>query len=249
MLLQANVSFEVSDVCEGTEAIFLNNSTVAAGEPTYEWSFGDGNTSNNLAPTHLYDEAKTYNVTLTALIEGGCDNQTTNTIQVVASPDANFTVEKNGRSIAIDGPSGNDIYRWTFGDGGRAQTEDTEYTYINTDLNTFTVCLATKKGTCWSENCEEVNIDLVGVKELSKRNDMINVYPNPTVGKFTVAINNPTEIVVKVGDILGNVLDAKIVDNYNGTYSIDLLDIADGVYFVQVKNGDYFATKRIRVSK
>jgi hypothetical protein len=25
--------------------------------------------------------------------------------------------------------------------------------------------------------------------------------------------------------------------------------VADGVYFVQVKNGDYFATKRITVSK
>ena len=38
-------------------------------------------------------------------------------------------------------------------------------------------------------------------------------------------------------------------NNLNGTYSVDLSVVADGVYFVQVKNGDYFATKRITVSK
>jgi hypothetical protein len=78
---------------------------------------------------------------------------------------------------------------------------------------------------------------------------MINVYPNPTTGKFNVTVENAGEVVVKVGDILGNVLDVNVTDNMNGTYSVDMSVVADGVYFVQVKNGDYFATKRITVSK
>ena len=78
---------------------------------------------------------------------------------------------------------------------------------------------------------------------------MINVYPNPTKGKFNVTVENAGEVVVKVGDILGNVLDVNVTDNLNGTYSVDLSVVADGVYFVQVKNGEYFATKRITVSK
>ena len=78
---------------------------------------------------------------------------------------------------------------------------------------------------------------------------MINVYPNPTTGKFNVTVENAGEVVVKVGDILGNVLDVNVTDNLNGTYSLDLSVVADGVYFVQVKNGEYFATKRITVSK
>jgi hypothetical protein len=40
-----------------------------------------------------------------------------------------------------------------------------------------------------------------------------------------------------------------VTDNLNGTYSVDLSVVADGVYFVQVKNGEYFATKRITESK
>ena len=78
---------------------------------------------------------------------------------------------------------------------------------------------------------------------------MINLYPNPTTGKFNITVENAGDVVVKVGDILGNVLDINVTDNLNGTFSIDLSVVADGVYFVQVKNGDYFATKRITVSK
>ncbi|MBL6729805.1 MAG: T9SS type A sorting domain-containing protein [Bacteroidia bacterium] len=78
---------------------------------------------------------------------------------------------------------------------------------------------------------------------------MINLYPNSTTGKFNITVENTGDVVVKVGDILGNVLDIDVTDNMNGTFSIDLSVVADGVYFVQVKNGDYFATKRITVSK
>ena len=57
------------------------------------------------------------------------------------------------------------------------------------------------------------------------------------------------ETLLKVADILGNVIAIDVVDNMNGTYSVDMSAVADGVYFVQVKNGDYYATKRITVSK
>ena len=65
----------------------------------------------------------------------------------------------------------------------------------------------------------------------------------------TYNVENAGEVVVKVGDILGNILDVNVTDNLNGTYSVDLSVVADGINFVQVKNGDYFATKRITVSK
>jgi hypothetical protein len=97
--------------------------------------------------------------------------------------------------------------------------------------------------------CEDITINLAGIENLTQNDDMINVYPNPTTGKFNVTVENAGEVVVKVGDILGNVLDVNVTDNLNGTYSVDLSVVADGVYFVQVKNGDYFATKRITVSK
>ena len=78
---------------------------------------------------------------------------------------------------------------------------------------------------------------------------MITVYPNPSTGRFNVTVENVKDVVIKVGDILGNVLDVEAIDNYNGIYNIDLSMVADGIYFVQVKNGTFFATKRIKISK
>ena len=78
---------------------------------------------------------------------------------------------------------------------------------------------------------------------------MINVYPNPSNGKFNVTVENAGDVVIVVGDILGNALSVDVRDNLNGTYNVDMSAVANGVYFVQVKNGDFYATKRITVSK
>ena len=79
---------------------------------------------------------------------------------------------------------------------------------------------------------------------------MITVYPNPNNGSFNLTIENAkADAVIKVGDMLGNEIPANVVNNLNGKYSVDLSAVASGVYFVQVKNGDYYATKRITVSK
>ncbi|MGK0369253.1 MAG: hypothetical protein ACJAYZ_001121, partial [Bacteroidia bacterium] len=64
-----------------------------------------------------------------------------------------------------------------------------------------------------------------------------------------VTVENAGDVVIVVGDILGNVLSVDVRDNLNGTYNVDMSAVANGVYFVQVKNGDFYATKRITVSK
>ena len=249
VVLQAVASFDAMDVCLGEEAVFVNKSTVAEGNLSYVWNFGDQTTSTDLSGKHTYNDAKVYNVTLEAIVDGGCSDQTSRTITVNPSPDASFTAAKDGRSVSLTGPGNNDVYRWTFGEGSRSDEQNPTHVYENVNQGTFTICLATKKGECWSEACEEVTLNIAGISELTENNEMINVYPNPSTGKFTVSVDNANDVVVKVGDILGNVLAVNVIDNLNGTYSVDMSAVADGVYFVQVKNGDYYATKRITVTK
>jgi len=53
------------------EILFVNESE---GAERFEWDFGDGNTSMDDLPTHMYTEGGTYIVKLTALDEAGCSD-------------------------------------------------------------------------------------------------------------------------------------------------------------------------------
>ena len=59
----------------GDTIFFINHSTQAT---SYEWSFGDGYTSTDEEPLHIYSEAGHYEVKLTAINEDGTEsaNQT-----------------------------------------------------------------------------------------------------------------------------------------------------------------------------
>ena len=54
-------------------AITFENLTNSSATTTYEWSFGDGNTSTDKNPTHEYSEGGLYNVTLIASDIGTCN--------------------------------------------------------------------------------------------------------------------------------------------------------------------------------
>ncbi|MFY0645083.1 MAG: PKD domain-containing protein [Bacteroidia bacterium] len=258
VVLQAVADFEVADICEGDEAVFTNKSSVAAGDLSYTWLFGAPDdqgvtTSDHVSPRHRYastGSTRIVNVTLVAEVAGGCDAELTLPLTINAAPDATFSADVQGRTVVLDAVAGHSIYQWRFGNGGSSTMEDPVYTYNNVDEGEFEICLSVKNDECWNESCDMVSVDLVGVEELTQDNAMINVYPNPSTGVFNLEVVNATDdITIAVSDVLGNQLDVNITDNLNGSFIVDLSNVADGVYFVQVKNGDYYATKRITVSK
>ncbi|MCB9204729.1 MAG: PKD domain-containing protein [Flavobacteriales bacterium] len=59
-----------SDVCLGASTAFVNNS--AGNNITYNWAFGDGNTSTAQSPAHTYASDGTFNVDLTVTDANGC---------------------------------------------------------------------------------------------------------------------------------------------------------------------------------
>ena len=76
----------------GFTADFTNNSTNApnSGNMTYEWDFGDNNTSTEENPSHTYTEDGTYDVTL--IVTNDCGSKTINgQVTVVSVPTAGFS--------------------------------------------------------------------------------------------------------------------------------------------------------------
>ncbi len=140
------------------EVSFAVQTSGGSGSYTYSWSFGDGETSNLQNPTHTYNTAGTYNVTVIVTDSADSNNTTTGQLTVItleqpvtlsvgisASPssgEAPLTVTFTA-NISGDSPPYN--LDWDCGDGTtETQTTDSytaqmSHTYNN--AGTYRVCV------------------------------------------------------------------------------------------------------------
>ncbi len=83
-----------NNVCEGDSVYFTNQT---AWSPTtiglYRWYFGDGDTSTQRNPAHMYDSAGVYTVWLKAFSPNGCVDSISHQLTINDRPNVNFSVE------------------------------------------------------------------------------------------------------------------------------------------------------------
>jgi PKD repeat protein len=53
---------------------------------SYAWDFGDGSTGNGITVSHVYEQAGTYQVTLTVTDDGGSTGEITHSVQITEEP-------------------------------------------------------------------------------------------------------------------------------------------------------------------
>jgi gliding motility-associated-like protein len=123
------ISFSSNDStgCEPLCVTFADNSTISAGSITaWSWSFGDGTTSTIQNPSHCYNIAGSYDVSLIATSTAGCSTTYTSysMIDVYPIPVAEFYTTPEPASIlepvvSFHNQSSSDVVSWTwnFGDG------------------------------------------------------------------------------------------------------------------------------------
>ncbi|MCS7074133.1 MAG: PKD domain-containing protein, partial [Bacteroidia bacterium] len=81
-----------NSACIGQVVSFQDTSTFSGGTITSRtWNFGDGGTSNLIAPTHTYTTPGTYTVTLTIQTSAGCSRVLTKSIEIGAPPSVTFS--------------------------------------------------------------------------------------------------------------------------------------------------------------
>ncbi|MBK8225731.1 MAG: PKD domain-containing protein [Flavobacteriales bacterium] len=184
------------NICDGFDAAFtwasatsnpvqFSNGTVGTGQSTtWQWSFGDGTSSNNAQPLHEFPGPGTYEVCLTAI-----------TIFILPSGESLTCVDEYCAPVVISGggdpcdgfeagftwastASGNGVvfsngttgtgfqttWQWIFGDGTTSNNAQPDHAYA--EPGTYTVCLVattvfeTSSGliTCVDEYCAPVVI-------------------------------------------------------------------------------------------
>lgn len=118
--------FKVDTVCSPLFAKSFTDKSIGA--DTWAWTFGDGSTSTQQNPTHIYADTGTYTVGLTVTnIASGCSHFTELPVQVIhelANFTASDTIICKGTLVTFNpvGINSSKIstYRWIFGDGTAA---------------------------------------------------------------------------------------------------------------------------------
>ena len=177
---------------------------------SWNWDFGDGNTSTQQNPSNNYVTAGTYTVVLTVTGPGGSDTKTrTNYITVTQpAPVADFTGDPTSGNAPLDvdftDQSSNDpdTWDWDFGDGGSSTLQNPDHTY--TVSGTYTVILTVTND---GGSDTKTRIDYIAV----------NVPPAPPVAGFS---GDPTS-----GDYP---LDVDFTDESTGSITDWSWDFGDG---------------------
>jgi gliding motility-associated-like protein len=135
-----------SSGCGPYNAVFNNTSI---GGQNFVWDFGDGTTSTETSPVHLYQNPGTYTIKLSATDNLTCNptDDTSLTITVHESPVASFiysptTPKENTPYEFTNTSTGAVNYKWEFGDGDTLMTTSMlPISHIYNTAGTYTVYL------------------------------------------------------------------------------------------------------------
>lgn len=139
----------------GKSPLSVKFTDASSGNPTkYLWNFGDGTTSSEKSPTHVYNQTGTYNVSLTVTNDFGTDTKTSNSlVNVGVAPYVFFTANGtvNSKQVVFtthgdtSGTAGN--YSWNFGDGKTSTEKNPTHTYASAGTYNVTLNVTNSYGT------------------------------------------------------------------------------------------------------
>lgn len=130
-----SAKFDVQAGCLNAPVCFTDMSTTTAGTniTSWQWNFGDANTSAVQHPCHTYANPGTYTVTLT-ISDGTCNSSVSKTLTIDSLPTAAFSFPQPGcenTPILFSDLSFSNInaWSWQFGDGGTSLNASPYHTF------------------------------------------------------------------------------------------------------------------------
>lgn len=174
----AAFSVTSSDAC--VPPVNVNFTNTSSGAVSYDWDFGNGQTSQLNNPATVYMAPGSYTIQLTATTIYGCQSSVSQTFQVYQAPLADFTLPEDtvcaGTSMVFQS-SGNfaDSLIWDFGNGDYFAGASVQYTFPDPGIFPITLIAYGQGG------CSDTLI----------MSTPVVVHPAPVAGFDFVNIQNP----------------------------------------------------------
>jgi PKD repeat protein len=234
------VTASATQACSG-EVVTLTSSTA----DSYAWSNGETTQSIQVTNTGSYTVTTT-NVDACAGV-GASDAVT---VTFTATPTAAGSFTTNGNIVTFSNTStGASSYSWDFGDFTNSSASAPVHAYaVN---GNYQVVLTAINGNCTDTTVLNVAIT-VSIEELMGLSNL-TIYPNPASETAVISFDNT----------LGNSFDIQLIDqlgrvimNQNGVQAsgsnlvtIDLTNLSDGLYSIQLTSNQNTISKRLIVRK
>jgi len=252
---------------------FIDLSTFSPGTSiiSWDWNFGDGNTSTVQNPVHTYTTSGVYTVTLTITGFNGVTT-CTDTFQTQISVECGGFVECEGDpyfKYKLDDCYGQ-FYdyssspysivnvNWDFGDGSLPVNTTAGgsvghfFPGTGSYLVTITVTINTGFTICILQYQDIVNVNcgIIWNDDLPNgltEQDLV-VYPNPTSDQVIIELldwNTEEKVSVEIFSVTGEKVGEEEMETGNGPLELSLEKYETGLYTLVVKNSEEFHTSRV----
>ncbi len=142
------------DECAPVDINFDNLEGILTDDFMINWNFGDGNTSTEVSPTHIYETPGNYGVTLSILSPSGCQTESVygDLVRVNPSPTADFSFTPD--EITITNPTATFLdqslnaatWNWDFNGLDRSTDQNPFFTFPDTGMQVITLVVTHQSG-------------------------------------------------------------------------------------------------------
>ncbi|MCF7793336.1 MAG: PKD domain-containing protein [Candidatus Cloacimonetes bacterium] len=213
------------------EVQFINETDLMFPANTYLWEFGDGESSTEINPTHIYEEIGSYDVSLTVTNSEGSNTELKEGFITVAAPEApvvSFTADSFGGIVPVTVNFDNTTtpegavneYLWYFGDGETSTDIEPVHTYETAGFYSVSLVATNDVGT-----------DSVFVENfITVMDETVSIWPGDTDNNGIVEMSDILPIGIywrEHGDERQNINFSWAAQAYPEDWDIELAPFAD----------------------
>ncbi len=218
-------------ICAGSAA-----NLTASGAATYSWN--NGAVTSTIAPTPTANAS--YTVVGTNSV--GCSASAVVAVSVTAAPSVSIAGAGTiciGNATVLTA-SGANTYSWNTG-------ATTSTISVSPTVNTTYTAMGTSSVTGCSGmiTANIVVSPCTGISTVSSKIEGLSIYPNPSLGDFTVELNNGLNKTIQVLDATGKIVSTNT--SSKDKTNINITHLSSGIYFVKIQSNN--ATEVIKVVK
>jgi len=235
--------------CTSEETSFTS---VGADSTSFDilWEFGDGNTSNETSPSHVYEVGGIYEVKFTISSPTGCSKLLTLQTEVTANPIASFLIDDKlsvDSSIIFSNNSINSTqFQWDFGDSQNSTETNPVHTFSDPGFYDIQLIATDDIGFCSDTINKRIEIKAI---EINPLDNLIfsNAFTPDNGGSNNVLRFSDDEVIDNSELWIYNRWGDEIYHKKNYTNDWDGGGYPGGVYFYALKIGDTVIKKTLTI--